>query len=79
MPLVGGNELSSFSISLTICFYLVINGSSVCTAAGRGLLSAAACQPWLFYKTLHQIMHIIQWQLLSAAAKLNVFSHNSAV
>lgn len=29
MPLVGGNELSLFSISFTICFYLVINESSV--------------------------------------------------
>lgn len=28
MPLVGGNELSFFSISSAICFYLVINKSS---------------------------------------------------
>lgn len=38
MPLDGGNELSFFSISLTICFYLVINGSRG-RAAGRGQCS----------------------------------------
>lgn len=37
MPVVGGNELSSFSISSTICFYLVINGSSVWWQQAAGL------------------------------------------
>lgn len=42
MPLVGGNELSFFSISFTICFYLVINESSVWWQQAAGCLLAAA-------------------------------------
>lgn len=42
MPLVGGNELSFFSISFTICFYLVINESSVWWQQAGGCLLAAA-------------------------------------
>lgn len=42
MPLVGGNELSFFSISSTICFYLVINESSVWWQQAVGCLFAAA-------------------------------------
>lgn len=42
MPLVGGNELSFFSISSTICFYLVINKSSVWWQQAAGCLLAAA-------------------------------------
>lgn len=47
MPLVGGNELSFFSISFTICFYLVINECSVWwqQAAGCLLQRSAATQP----------------------------------
>lgn len=45
MPLVGGNELSFFSISFTICFYLVINESSVWWQQAAGCLLAAAQQP----------------------------------
>lgn len=42
MPLVGRNELSFFSISFTICFYLVINESSVWWQQAAGCLPAAA-------------------------------------
>lgn len=42
MPLVGGNELSFFSISSTICFYLVINKSSVWWQWAEGCALAAA-------------------------------------
>lgn len=42
MPLVGGNELSFFSISFTISFYLVINESSVWWQRAAGCLLAAA-------------------------------------
>lgn len=46
MPLVGENELSFFSISFTICFYLVINESSVWWQQAAGcVLAAAATQP----------------------------------
>lgn len=50
MPLVSGNILSFFSISFAICFYLVINESSVWwqQAAGCPLVTAlsslTACQ-----------------------------------
>lgn len=44
MPLVGGNELSFFSISFTICFYLVINESSVWWQQAAGCLLAVAQQ-----------------------------------
>lgn len=55
MPLVGGNELSFFSISFTICFYLVINESSVWWQQAAGCLPAAelsshtACQTSLCF------------------------------
>lgn len=42
MPLVGGNELSFLSISFTICFYLVINESSVWWQQAAGCLLTAA-------------------------------------
>lgn len=51
MPLVGGNELSFFSISSTICFYLVINESSIWWQQAAGCLlhcllqRSAATQP----------------------------------
>lgn len=45
MPLVDGNELSFFSISFTICFYLLINESSVWwQEEAGGCLPAAATQ-----------------------------------
>lgn len=45
MPLVGGNELSFLSISFTICFYLVINESSVWWQQAAGCLLAAVFPP----------------------------------
>lgn len=59
MPLVGGNELSFFSISFTICFYLVINESSVWWQQAAGCLLAAAlgshkaCQTSLCFLHAH--------------------------
>lgn len=44
MPLVGGNELSFFSISFTICFYLVINESSVWWQQAAGLSARCSAQ-----------------------------------
>lgn len=62
MPLVGGNELSFFSISFTICFYLVINESSVWWQQAAGCLLAAvlgsrtACQALLCFLHTHMQM-----------------------
>lgn len=62
MPLVGGNELSFFSISFTICFYLVINESSVWWQQAAGCLLAAAfssrttCQTSLCFLYTHMQM-----------------------
>lgn len=62
MPLVGGNELSFFSISFTICFYLVINESSVWWQQAAGCLLAAAlsshtaCQTSLCFLHTHMQM-----------------------
>lgn len=62
MPLVGGNELSFFSISFTICFYLVINESSVWWQQAAGCLLAAAfssctaCQTSLCFLYTHMHM-----------------------
>lgn len=59
MPLVGGNELSLLSISFTICFYLVINKSSVWWLQAAGCLLAAAhtshtnCQTSLCFLYTH--------------------------
>lgn len=62
MPLVGGNELSFFSISFTICFYLVINESSVWWQQAAGCVLAAAlsshtaCQTSLCFLYTHMQM-----------------------
>ena len=62
MPLVGGNELSFLSISFTICFYLVINESSVWWQQAAGCLLAAAlsshtaCQTSLCFLYTHMQM-----------------------
>lgn len=65
MPLVGGNELSFFSISFTICFYLVINESSVWwQAAGLWALcllqrsAHTACQTSLCFLSTHMQMQL---------------------
>lgn len=82
MPLVGGNELSFFSISFTICFYLVINESSVWWQQAVGCLLAvalsshAACQTSLcFLHTQMQMQPATRTQHMHTSAHSHIEKH----